>query len=85
MMRGYPSLLRKNNKDQTRGRLNLIGRLQVATEKAAGDTNNEIAFLRELRTEVRRLCFQAFDATPRGPGESSVLPNCTAFVSRRGS
>ena len=42
----------KNNKAQKRGRLSIIGRLQLASEKTAEENHNEIAVLRELRTEV---------------------------------
>ncbi|XP_022652014.1 cullin-5-like isoform X2 [Varroa jacobsoni] len=41
----------KNGKVQKRGRVNLIGRLQLASEKAAEENHQEIAVLRELRTE----------------------------------
>lgn len=51
---------RKNGKVQKRGRVNLIGRLQLASEKAAEENHQEIAVLRELRTEVCVLASSPF-------------------------
>lgn len=43
---------RRNNKSQYRGKLNLIGRLQLSTEKNREEENQEIIFLRAERTKV---------------------------------
>ncbi|RNA29773.1 cullin-5 [Brachionus plicatilis] len=42
----------RNNKAQYRGKLNLIGRLQLSTEKNREEENQEIMFLRAERTKV---------------------------------
>ena len=44
--------LSRNNKAQYRGKLNLIGRLQLSTEKNREEENQEIVFLRTERTKV---------------------------------
>ncbi|XP_053214912.1 cullin-5-like isoform X2 [Panonychus citri] len=41
----------KNNKPQRRGKLNLIGRLQLSTEKSREEDNEKIVQLRILRTQ----------------------------------
>jgi len=41
----------RNNKPQYRGKLNLIGRLQLSTEKNREEENQEIVFLRTERTK----------------------------------
>ena len=41
----------KNGKGQKRGKLNLIGRLQLSTEKAREEENEGIVQLRVLRTQ----------------------------------
>ncbi|XP_035234153.1 cullin-5-like isoform X2 [Stegodyphus dumicola] len=41
----------KNNKPQTRGKINLIGRLQLSTEKSKQEDNECIVHLRILRTQ----------------------------------
>jgi cullin 5 len=41
----------RNNKSQYRGKLNLIGRLQLSTEKNREEENQEIVFLRSERTK----------------------------------
>ena len=41
----------KNGKVQKRGRLNLIGRLQLSTEKSREEENEGILHLRVLRTQ----------------------------------
>lgn len=43
--------LRRNNKSQYRGKLNLIGRLQLSTEKNRDEENQEIYYLRTERTK----------------------------------
>lgn len=48
-VRIYLIALRRNNKQQYRGKLNLIGRLQLATEKNREEENQEIVFLRSER------------------------------------
>lgn len=45
------SLSRKNGKTQKRGKLSLIGRLQLSTEKGREDDNERIVQLRVLRTQ----------------------------------
>jgi cullin-5 len=45
--------LRKNGKVQKRGKINLIGRLQLSTEKSKEEENEGIVQLRILRTQVR--------------------------------
>jgi hypothetical protein len=45
--------LRRNNKAQFRGKLNLIGRLQLSTEKNREEENQEIFFLRTERAKVK--------------------------------
>lgn len=42
---------RKNGKGQKRGKLNLIGRLQLSTEKTREEENEGIVQLRVLRTQ----------------------------------
>lgn len=42
----------RNNKAQYRGKLNLIGRLQLSTDKNREEENKEILFLRAERTKV---------------------------------
>lgn len=44
----------RNNKAQYRGKLNLIGRLQLTTDKNREEENQEIMFLRAERTKVIR-------------------------------
>ena len=44
---------RKNGKVQKRGKINLIGRLQLSTEKSKEEENEGIVQLRILRTQVR--------------------------------
>jgi cullin-5 len=44
-------LNRKNGKPQKRGKVNLIGRLQLATEKCREEDNESIVQLRILRTQ----------------------------------
>ena len=48
----FLNILRRNNKSQYRGKLNLIGRLQFSTEKNREEENQEIVFLRTERTKV---------------------------------
>ena len=43
----------KNSKVQKRGKVNLIGRLQLSTEKAKQEENDGIVALRILRIQVR--------------------------------
>lgn len=45
---------RKNSKVQKRGKVNLIGRLQLLTEKAKQEENDGIVALRILRIQVRK-------------------------------
>lgn len=45
---------RKNGKVQKRGKINLIGRLQLSTEKSKEEENEGIVQLRILRTQVIR-------------------------------
>ncbi len=45
-------LLRRKNKAQYRGKLNLVGRLQLSTEKNRQEENLEIVYLRTERTKV---------------------------------
>ena len=42
----------KNGKEQKRGRVNLIGRLQLSTEKSSEEDNEAIIQLRILRVQV---------------------------------
>lgn len=42
----------KNGKVQKRGKINLIGRLQLSTEKSKEEENEGIVQLRILRTQV---------------------------------
>lgn len=44
-------ILSKNGKPQRRGKLNLIGRLQLSTEKSREEDNESIVQLRILRTQ----------------------------------
>lgn len=46
---------RKNGKVQKRGKINLIGRLQLSTEKSKEEENEGIVQLRILRTQVYQL------------------------------
>ena len=46
-------LFSKNGKVQKRGKVNLIGRLQLSTEKAKQEENDGIVALRILRIQVR--------------------------------
>lgn len=48
---------RKNNKPQKRGKVNLIGRLQLSTEKSKEEDNESIVQLRILRTQVSFFLF----------------------------
>lgn len=45
-------LIRKNSKVQKRGKINLIGRLQLTTERMREEENEGIVQLRILRTQV---------------------------------
>lgn len=47
-------LYRKNSKVQKRGKINLIGRLQLTTERMREEENEGIVQLRILRTQVQR-------------------------------
>ena len=46
----------KNGKVQKRGRVNLIGRLQLSTEKAREEENEGIVQLRIFRVQGCRVC-----------------------------
>lgn len=46
--------LSKNAKVQKRGKINLIGRLQLTTERMREEENEGIVQLRILRTQVRK-------------------------------
>lgn len=46
--------LSKNSKVQKRGKINLIGRLQLTTERMREEENEGIVQLRILRTQVRK-------------------------------
>jgi len=46
----------KNGKLQKRGKMNLIGRLQLSTERSKEEDNEGIVQLRILRVQVRVLC-----------------------------
>lgn len=46
------SVFRKNSKVQKRGKINLIGRLQLTTERMREEENEGIVQLRILRTQV---------------------------------
>lgn len=48
----FIKLLSKQGKIQKRGKINLIGRLQLTTEKAREEDNEGIVQLRILRTQV---------------------------------
>lgn len=50
-MSNFPISCSKNGKPQRRGRLNLIGRLQLSTEKSVEEDNEKIVQLRILRTQ----------------------------------
>lgn len=50
---------RKNSKVQKRGKINLIGRLQLTTERMREEENEGIVQLRILRTQVRSRLSQA--------------------------
>lgn len=43
---------RKSNKSQKRGKINLIGRLQLSTERSREEDNEGIVQLRILRVQV---------------------------------
>jgi len=45
--------IRKNGKMQKRGKINLIGRLQLSTERSREEDNQSIVQLRILRVQVR--------------------------------
>lgn len=47
------AVTRKQGKLQKRGKINLIGRLQLTTEKTRDEDNEGIVQLRILRTQVR--------------------------------
>ena len=47
---------RKGGKLQKRGKINLIGRLQLTTEKAKEEDNDSIVALRVLRVQVGSEC-----------------------------
>ena len=49
----FSFLFSKNGKVQKRGKVNLIGRLQLSTEKAKQEENDGIVALRILRIQVR--------------------------------
>jgi cullin-5 len=49
----YDYYYSKNGKVQKRGKLNLIGRLQLSTEKSKEEDNEGIMQLRILRVQVR--------------------------------
>ena len=46
-------ITRKGGKLQKRGKINLIGKLQLTTEKTKEEDNDGIVALRVLRTQVR--------------------------------
>ena len=46
---------RKNGKMQKRGKINLVGRLQLSTERSKEEDNQSIVQLRILRVQVSRL------------------------------
>lgn len=48
----FSFVLRKNSKVQKRGKINLIGRLQLTTERMREEENEGIVQLRILRTQV---------------------------------
>ena len=50
-------LISKNGKVQKRGKVNLIGRLQLSTEKTKQEENDGIVALRILRIQVRYYIF----------------------------
>lgn len=49
--------IRKNGKMQKRGKINLIGRLQLSTERSREEDNQSIVQLRILRVQVHRTSF----------------------------
>lgn len=51
------SYTRKNGKMQKRGKINLIGRLQLSTERSREEDNQSIVQLRILRVQVRYTFF----------------------------
>lgn len=53
-LRLHTYISRKNSKVQKRGKINLIGRLQLTTERMREEENEGIVQLRILRTQVRR-------------------------------
>ena len=53
-------LFRKNSKVQKRGKVNLIGRLQLSTEKAKQEENDGIVALRILRIQVLNVKYMKY-------------------------
>lgn len=49
--------VRKNGKMQKRGKINLIGRLQLSTERSREEDNQSIVQLRILRVQVHCTSF----------------------------
>lgn len=49
--------IRKNGKMQKRGKINLIGRLQLSTERSREEDNQSIVQLRILRVQVHHTSF----------------------------
>lgn len=49
--------VRKNGKMQKRGKINLIGRLQLSTERSREEDNQSIVQLRILRVQVHHISF----------------------------
>ena len=52
MLNMYLFVYSKNGKVQKRGKINMIGRLQLSTEKSKEEENEGIVQLRILRTQV---------------------------------
>lgn len=57
--------IRKNGKMQKRGKINLIGRLQLSTERSREEDNQSIVQLRILRVQVRHIIFFFFNKAVR--------------------
>ena len=53
-------LFSKNSKVQKRGKVNLIGRLQLSTEKAKQEENDGIVALRILRIQVLNVKYMKY-------------------------
>lgn len=68
-------IFRKNGKIQKRGRINMIGRLQLSTERSKEEDNEGIIQLRILRTQVQFshfICISVVYLTEYWPSNESL-------------